>query len=285
LEEVVSEVYHINPETGRVNKCYAKPGNCRFGADATHYDTKEAARAGYEESMAGEMLTSSKDVAAKAATEFARLHDEKIMAKMEEVARAQNAAMSPLNRLAWKLNLKLDHYSNINALLEQAAKSEKPGIPQIVEQVKTAFAEVNRLKAEQNELDRGYKGWSRFFIVPGGHIHSSMSCHTCNKSWNNPTQFGWLPGLSGKSDADAVKEQGALLCTVCYPDAPTEWTNHYEVKAAEKKAAACEGSGTWNYPRETSRTGYYTGNYGVCKHCNQRITITSTGKMRSHKPA
>lgn len=281
----MSEVYHINPETGRVNKCYAKPGNCRFGADATHYDTKEAARAGYEESMAGETLTSSKDVAAKAATEYARLHDEKIMAKMEEVARAQNAAMSPLNRLAWKLNMKLDHYSNVNALLEQAAKSEKPGIPEIVEQVKTAFAKVKELQAEQNELDKAYTGWSRFFIVPGGHIHSSMSCHTCNKSWNNPTQFGWLPGLSGKSDADAVKEQGALLCTVCYPDAPTEWTNHYEQKAAEKKAEECPGSGTWNYPAETARTGYFTGNYGVCKHCNQRITITKTGKMRSHKPA
>lgn len=281
----MSEVYHINPETGRVNKCYAKPGNCRFGADATHYDTKEAARAGYEESMAGETLTSSKDVAAKAATEYARLHDEKIMAKMEEVSRAQSIAMGSITRLSYRLNLKLDNFRNVGALLEQAEKSERPGIPAIIEQVRTNVAEVNRLQAEQNELDKGYKGWSRFFIVPGGHIHSSMNCHTCNKSWNNPTQFGWLPGLSGKSDADAVKEQGALLCTVCYPDAPTEWTNHYEQKAAEKKAAACEGSGTWDYPRETARTGYYTGNYGVCTHCNQRITITSTGKMRSHKPA
>lgn len=42
--------YHINPETGRANQCYAKK-TCRFGADTKHYATKEEARAGYEKSM------------------------------------------------------------------------------------------------------------------------------------------------------------------------------------------------------------------------------------------
>lgn len=43
--------YHINPETGNPNKCVAKPGNCRFGADTNHYGSKDEARAAYEFQM------------------------------------------------------------------------------------------------------------------------------------------------------------------------------------------------------------------------------------------
>jgi hypothetical protein len=52
----VSERYHINPETGRANKCSAAPGNCRFGSDSAHESTKEAARARYEQTMATEQM-------------------------------------------------------------------------------------------------------------------------------------------------------------------------------------------------------------------------------------
>jgi len=45
--------YHINPETGNPNKCSAKPGNCPFKAE--HYDTKEEARAAYENKQAGSL--------------------------------------------------------------------------------------------------------------------------------------------------------------------------------------------------------------------------------------
>jgi hypothetical protein len=45
--------YHINPETGNPNKCTAKPGNCRFGSDSNHYESKEIAREKYEEHMQG----------------------------------------------------------------------------------------------------------------------------------------------------------------------------------------------------------------------------------------
>jgi len=47
--------YHINPKTGNPNKCSAKEGNCPFkgedGAEAQHYESRDAAGAGYEAEM------------------------------------------------------------------------------------------------------------------------------------------------------------------------------------------------------------------------------------------
>lgn len=51
--------YHINPETGNPNKCVAKPGNCRFGSDTTHYASKDEARAAYEAEMSGGTVAES----------------------------------------------------------------------------------------------------------------------------------------------------------------------------------------------------------------------------------
>lgn len=44
-------MYHINPETGRPNKCYATKKACPFGGAASHFPTKEAARKGYEKAQ------------------------------------------------------------------------------------------------------------------------------------------------------------------------------------------------------------------------------------------
>jgi hypothetical protein len=43
--------YHINPKTGRANKCQASKRPCPFGDAGSHYDTKEAARSSYEQKM------------------------------------------------------------------------------------------------------------------------------------------------------------------------------------------------------------------------------------------
>jgi hypothetical protein len=79
-----------------------------------------------------------------------------------------------------------------------------------------------------------YGGWSRFFIVNnvGGHIHRTMSCSTCYPT----TEFGWLPNLSGLTEADAVEEWGGILCSVCFPSAPVEHTNGVNKKTAAEKA-------------------------------------------------
>lgn len=137
--------------------------------------------------------------------------------------------------------------------------------------------------AECNDIWQTNGCWDRFFMVPGGHIHSSMSCSTCNNG-HDLTTFGWLPDLSGLTEADAVAAHGALLCTVCYPSAPVEWTNHYETEAAAKKSAQCPGSGSYDYDPATARLGFYSGNYGVCAHCGRRVTATKTCKLRAHNP-
>jgi predicted secreted protein len=137
---------------------------------------------------------------------------------------------------------------------------------------------VQVLEAEYENRGR----WSRFFLVTSsnGHIHSSMHCSTCGIR----TKFAWLPGASGQTEAEAIAERdkldsAALLCTVCFPNAPVKWTE----KPAD--AAVCPGSGTWDYPAETARKGYAAGNYGICRHCSQPITISKLGKMRKHKRA
>lgn len=44
--------YHIKPASGEPGRCYAKAGNCPFGADAPHFATAEEARKSFESSMA-----------------------------------------------------------------------------------------------------------------------------------------------------------------------------------------------------------------------------------------
>ena len=80
------------------------------------------------------------------------------------------------------------------------------------------------------EADAQYEGWSRFFVVAGGHIHSSRYCSSCNKNGSN-TSFGWLPELSGLTEADAVAKYGSVLCSICFPTAPVAWTTDKTSKA------------------------------------------------------
>jgi|6_EtaG_2_1085325.scaffolds.fasta_scaffold84613_2 hypothetical protein len=81
-----------------------------------------------------------------------------------------------------------------------------------------------------------YDGWSRFFAVSGGHIHSSMNCSTCNRVTNQSgqtfTAFAWLPALSGLTANDAIAAHGHALCSVCFPNAPVSDTNK-NVKIAD----------------------------------------------------
>jgi hypothetical protein len=83
---------------------------------------------------------------------------------------------------------------------------------------------LDEAQAEYQSRNANYGGWSRFFLVRGGHIHSSLSCPTCNRN-GSMTIFQWLTDLSGLTEGDAVAEYGAVLCTVCFPSAPVEYTN------------------------------------------------------------
>ena len=133
---------------------------------------------------------------------------------------------------------------------------------------RTALGTLKRLQNEITEQDKLYTGWSRFFLVTqaNGHIHSSMSCSTCYPT----TQYGWLPTLSGLTEADAVAAQGPRLCTICFPSAPVEWT-----VGIQTEKTYCAGSGTY---AKTNRR------YAKCETCGKVVTVTqTTGNLRKHE--
>lgn len=105
-----------------------------------------------------------------------------------------------------------------------------------VEGLATCRARLADIRSQMDKLEESYTGWSRFFLVTSskGHIHSSQHCSTCRMT----TTYGWLPQLSGRTEADCVEEFGPALCSVCYPSAPVEWTTAEITKAAAAKAAA-----------------------------------------------
>ena len=91
------------------------------------------------------------------------------------------------------------------------------------------------------EVAKKYEGWSRYYLVTNhdGHIHRSMSCSTCNRGRYRPTSFSWLTELSGLDYEVAVREYGKILCSVCFPEAPTDYTegdNIKEIAGKERRA-------------------------------------------------
>ena len=96
---------------------------------------------------------------------------------------------------------------------------------------------IAALKVEIDECSAVWRAngcWSRFFLVTNtnGHIHSSTACSTCRFD----TDFRWLPTLSGLTEVEAVEAHGEILCSVCFPSAPVEWTNGESKASKEAKA-------------------------------------------------
>jgi hypothetical protein len=93
-------------------------------------------------------------------------------------------------------------------------------------QFESFSSQLTALEAEF--VSRG--GWDRYFLVASssGHIHSSTSCHTCNKG-KNPTQFALVPSLSNMKVDVAVEALGAGLCSICFPDAPVEMQEQMKI--------------------------------------------------------
>lgn len=127
-------------------------------------------------------------------------------------------------------------------------------------------------EAAINFDDENYKGWQRFFLVK--HIHSNMHC----SSFRMTTRVGWLPDVSGLTEAEAVAAHGETLCTICFPSAPTELTT----KAVDPDL--CTGFGKF-HDREhlTGRENAYSSPSGYCPECGLWNTLTKFGAMRKHK--
>lgn len=128
-----------------------------------------------------------------------------------------------------------------------------------------AAAAVSEHEAQWRDNGR----WSRFFVVAGGHIHQSRSCHSLRPT----TRLGWLPELSGESEAEAVAIHGAVLCSHCFVSAPTEWTS--KGRSAEVDPSVCSGRSI----EPGSFRGQLRGGWGFCSACGARVTVTSVGIM------
>ena len=133
------------------------------------------------------------------------------------------------------------------------------------------------LQEAARQMDKDlYEGWNRFFLVQ--HIHSSQHC----SSFRPTTKVGWLPDVSGLTEAEAVKAHGATLCTICFPSAPTELTTQQD------DPSLCAGSGQLlDSTKLTGRENAYYSPTGTCRVCGQVVTLTSrnSGKIRKHKVA
>lgn len=168
-------------------------------------------------------------------------------------------------------------------IVEQLADTHEPqpwdrhNYKKIIASVLTLQRDRSALMMEQLGYDSEYErrgGWSRFFLVTSsdGHIHRSTGCQTCTLA----TEFRWLPELSDETEADAVAAHGPLLCTICFPSAPVEWT--IGKKATRPRCSGVDQPATEvkHFPRTS---------YGTCQGCGDRHPINANGKPRAHKPA
>lgn len=214
----------------------------------------------------------------------AQKHDARVNKLYVQREEQQALLTGNLRTLAHRMGINLKKRIDPEKVIARAEQAEsRERIQKYLDWAKENLAAVEDAQQKIERLDKEYSGWNRYFIVPGGHIHTSTQCRTCNHSWEHPTQFEWLTNFSGAELKDVVDQHGAVLCTVCFTEAPLDWTNYFDRLAEEKKKTQCSGSATWDYDLDTARLGQPTGNYGICEHCGEKISITSTGKLRAHR--
>lgn len=207
------------------------------------------------------------------------------------MTRMTQADMAAHDRTTWKLFEDCSRAeSRVDQYVALVAKAQLPGaagyyanhLGEYEDYLAEAQAKLKQITDALDAHERNYAGWSRFWCVPNGHIHRTMSCSTCNKMGNR-TRFYLAHEVSGMDEAAAVNAQGPVLCTVCFPTAPLNWTNGLDEAAKAKKAAQCPGSGRYydsNLPHESRRMA----KWATCPECGDRPAMTSTGKLRAHKP-
>jgi hypothetical protein len=135
-----------------------------------------------------------------------------------------------------------------------------------------AQQEIARLEriVEHTATVYGRSRWTRFYVVPGGHVHSSTSCHTCYPT----TMFVFVPQYSGMPHSEMVELAGERACTVCFPDAPVAtrtrptsvWTPEELAEREAKQAEQAQRAATKASKGITNPDGTpLRGEYGVLK--------------------
>ncbi|AYN58529.1 hypothetical protein HOU70_gp48 [Arthrobacter phage Liebe] len=97
-----------------------------------------------------------------------------------------------------------------------------------------AQAELEAIRAEGRPLEEIAKAakWTRFVLVPGGHLHRGFYCPTLRAT----TRTGLMPEYSGADEAEVVDLAGEVACTVCFPSAPVDRPTRIPSLVAEREA-------------------------------------------------
>lgn len=170
--------------------------------------------------------------------------------------------------LSWPAVLtELDRLQSVTGPQAGAAQRALAAVAAAEQAVAAAAAQVDRLEDLWSRCGR----WQRYFSVPGGHIHASPACHSLRPT----TRIGWLPELSAEPVAAAVAAYGAVLCSHCFPQAPTDWTAG---RRAVAPAGSCPGGGQMVLDANLTRFSPR----GTCPVCGHTVGVTARAKARRH---
>ena len=128
-------------------------------------------------------------------------------------------------------NLVMRRYNLLSAAKNAFREERRVELKAQAEAILPQIAEID---AEMRPIEALYTGWTRAFVVPDGHVHSSMNCSTCYPT----TAFGWVTELSGHNEAEIIEAAGSRACTVCYPNAPVDAPAGRNFHATEVAAQA-----------------------------------------------
>ncbi len=98
--------------------------------------------------------------------------------------------------------------------LKEITRRTGPGPAQAERELSEHQATMDKFAAEFER--RG--GWTRVWVVPGGHAHRSTGCHSLYPD----TVIMFYPPLSGAAEDEVVAAAGDRACTHCYPSAPVD---------------------------------------------------------------
>jgi hypothetical protein len=94
-----------------------------------------------------------------------------------------------------------------------------------VDNILSTIAEIEYLMGDCNRLARPLReefirrgGWTRWYLVPDGHLHYDISGNRCSRI--PTTDHYWMTEHSGRSAAEMIELAGDRVCTTCFPDAP-----------------------------------------------------------------
>ena len=157
----------------------------------------------------GEFAATDRDEAAVTLTDLSAQTPEQIDVPLADAIAKRQAISREIETL--EMHIERWHDTEMGYYTQKIEQAEDR-LDELRPQLGVLELESARLSAEFDR--RG--GWSRFYLVIGGHVHASMECSTCFDT----TQFAWLPEQSGKTEAEIVDAAGDAACTVCFPSAP-----------------------------------------------------------------